>query len=1173
MSKKIQKAISIGTSLATVIGMSGIVALVPAIAVGATYADGALITGAGDPNVYVVNNNLKVWVRSAAVFDASGYDWDAIQTVSDISAVPDADLIKTADNPDVYRWENLFKRKLASIEIFNDYSLDWDKIATVTQSVMDSYPGVVLVSPVNSPDLYRVDSGVRQKYLSYEAFVGQGMSDKDVIEISIMEFGSYAEGTPIDVDDDIIDPPVVTGGLTVSLASDTPDSATVATGANADFTKLVLTGTAEISSLYVTLTGQSTSSDIENIKVVDEDGINLGSTGSLDVNNRSLITFSPAWEISGSKDVYLRAGIPGSGATAGRTLALGIATADDITANVDSVVVNSGTGNLMSVVSLSVATVTASADGTTSDSAPDVGDDDVVVNKFKVENDSIEDVVIESMEVMESGTAGLNDISNIELYSVTDSKTLATAASWGANSKVTFTGLDLTISKGETHRFQIKVDIEDGTSLTINADLVDGTDVLMTVKGQKYGYYITVARGSSWDGLGSSNQTIASGAVLISRSSSSAAVGNVTQADEQELATFDIDVRGEQVRISSMTVALDLGTMTESEVSNVRIYDETNDQTHGPYSVTTTDLTDDASTVFEAQVTTTDLVILPVGIHKFTVSAKIATGTLAGDTILAAYPDPDEYFTIKGDTSNNSITATTTTTVSGNTQTVAAGAFTATTLTSPATASVGVGAQDVLLLTASLDTGNSGEDVEFSAMIVEDTMDAAGSNGDDWTGLEVWADLNSDSSTRGDVYETKIAIAPSGQPDDTTATDELITFTFDTNITVSKNSYVVVAVFGDLKSAATADDTHTWSIDQAEDAVTATGVSTGTEITGVTPTGAGQTLTIASGGTLTVAIESNDPVATLLVGESKNVPLAKFRLSETGNVEDLDLDSFKITDDGSDDTVETYYLYNGDNLIGTKAGGAAVEFFFDDGTVTIPQNKSVILTVKADIKAVDGSTVTNASSLTVTVAATGDVDTTGVDSGTAVDSTDTSVDAAIHKVYESIPSVAFASGWSESDTGKDLTASSTVRVARINITADAAERISFGTNASTSLTVQAEVYAADVDSSAGNWTLRDSTGTTVATTSVSDATAASAQTQEVTFNVTTAFHISAGVTSYVDVYADLSDFEDDGDSFQLWLDNTAGDIAWTIDDGSSAYNDGDKILSGDPMSVSFVNPS
>jgi len=206
--RKFKKVVvAAGLSLTTTVWLASAVLMAPTAL---AYSDGDLLKDASTANIYVVNNGMKVWVRSAAVFDDCSYDWAKIKTVSNLSATPTADLIKSASNPDVYRLEKNFKRKLASTEIFTSYSLDWNKVGTVCQHVLDSYSIAPLIQQTSSPDIYWVQTDtLKHKMTSWQSFVDHGFNIADVIGINAMEMGSYSEGAEIGVT------PTVTKSITV----------------------------------------------------------------------------------------------------------------------------------------------------------------------------------------------------------------------------------------------------------------------------------------------------------------------------------------------------------------------------------------------------------------------------------------------------------------------------------------------------------------------------------------------------------------------------------------------------------------------------------------------------------------------------------------------------------------------------------------------------------------------------------------------------------------------------------------------------------------------------------------------------------------------------------------------------------------------------------------------
>jgi hypothetical protein len=971
-------------------------------------------------------------------------------------------------------------------------------------------------------------------------------------------------------------------GLTVSLASDTPASTNVADNANADFTKFTLTAGSEdvsISKIYVTRSGLATNSDVENIKIVDMDGVYQGSIGSLNVDNRAMLTFVPNLVIEGgtTESFYIRAGIVDT-TTGGKTVALGIASADDIISDASEV---SGafpvTGNAMTVVQLTIGSATVS-ELTTTDSQPDIGDTDVTVLEFKVDAGSTEGITVEQITVMESGTAALDDTNNIELYSITDSESLGTT-DWSSEGKASWSDLGIIIGKGDNHRFRVKLDIVGGSGLTINADLIDGSDVLMSVKGNTYGFYITPAR-DSWDGKGT-DQNIQSGALNVSRSASTPATGNIAPADDQELVTFDFDASGEEVKISALHLDFDAGassgSFTYDQLTNIKVYDEDGNIVCGPK---------DAANVTDGSafdVDFTDTFIVPVGVHEYTVKAKIASGTTTGDYVEAGIDDPSSDITAKGMTTNESITPTPDSAVEGLRQTVAAASLSATTLSQPAARSIAAGIMDFVWMTASLDASTSGEDVQVTALVIEDTLGDTADEADEIDNAEIWADLTSENSARGDAYETKVS--DTEQPDDTGADHETHSFSLSQTITVPAGSFVKIALVADLAAGATADDTHTISIDElSSGAVTATGADTGSSVTVDTSSGAGsgQTMTVSDNGTLTVSVDASSPSAAMLLDEELSA-VGIFKLA-ANNIEDLDLDSIKITDDGANDGVDTYYFYSNSRFdggstsdaIASAPGGSTAEVYISDDTVHIPANDHVLITVKALMNNVDGTAVQNSDAFEVTINEGGDIDTTGISSGAAVDSTDTAVDAATHVLYESYPEVALSAS---SPSGGDLIPSANTLLAVFDVTATGNKDITFdGAAAPDHGDEDDEFYLQlaivrndDGTADDDDLTIKDGDGNTLDSITGQDWDGADKTNIKVDFT-SKDFVVPAGETKKLYVYGDTADFEDTGDSIQVWLDDGGTGLDWSIDYDDGDYNEVAKIFKGDIFGPSFVKP-
>lgn len=1010
------------------------------------------------------------------------------------------------------------------------------------------------------------DEGTTDEGTTDEGTTDEGTTDEGTTDEGTTDEGTTDEGTGVEGNT-----------LQVTLANDTPAAMTVADNANTNFTKLVLTTGEQdvsVSSLYVTRYGLSSNSDVENIKVVDADGIKVGSVGTLNSNSKAQISFVPSLKLSANtvNAYYIRAGIVDD-ATAGKTIALGIASGSDVSAGSATVQGNFPVkGNSATIVNLTIGTAQVTNDGTVTDSSPNVGDEDVVVNQFKVTAGTTEAITVESITMMESGTASLSDTKNIELYDVSKGQSIGTVESWTSDGKASWTGLGIKLAKGEVRRFRVQVDVVGGSGLNINTDLSDGGDVLMSVKGDTYGFYITPSVTGSWSGKGANAQEIASGSLTVSKSASTPAVGNIAPASGQKLASFDFQVQGESVKITSLKFSFDttgIANQTLEEITNVKLYDENDELVAGPQSVNLTDYSPN-STTYEDTVTFTDVIIVPTGTHAYTVKADIAASTSTGDTVKVAIADVGDDITATGMNTNTTISATPDGELNANQQTVAAGALATTTLTQPAARSVVAGTQDYVWATASLSAGSSGEDVLVTAVTLTDTAVDNGGDGietGDMDNFEIWADLTADNSTRGDAYETKVS--QTKQFTDGTAT---LAFTLTQSVTVPKGSFVKIAAVGDLATGAEATDTHTVKVS----AVTATGSDTGSSLTGSanTVSGSGQLMTVASSGTLTVSVDASSPSASLVNDSAEKVTLAVFKLA-ADNVENLDLDSIKITASGASDAVSQYYFYSSsrsdgvstDTAIQTITGGSSsAEVQIGDGAVTIPANGSVKITVKANLNNIDGTQVQNGDTIGVYIAASGDIDTTGLGSGQAVDSTDTTTPTQ-HSMYEAYPVVTVASSPS---VGTTITQSTNQLAAVFQIEAKGDKNVTFQNADGNKVIFQVTVVGDDTDTGNETITFKDESGNTLDTGTIDSSSGTSELTVDFSSNDLT---VPAGSTKKILVYADTSDLEAGGNILNVWLDATAGDIDFGADGANFTNTEGDKIFKGGIYGPTLQNSS
>lgn len=850
-----------------------------------------------------------------------------------------------------------------------------------------------------------------------------------------------------------------TGGLSVGLASDTPVSASIADAGQANFTKFTMTAatgaTVSVTQLFVKRDGLSTDSDLENVKLLNADGVQIGSTaGGFNSDHRAQIFINPALTVTGTQSFYIRAGVVNS-TTSGATFRLGIETNDALVSNATSVTGAPIWGNYMNCVQVTIGTLTVTEDGSIADTTPDVGDKDVILNTFKLTAGSVEAITVDRITVLKAGSAETADVTNIELWDVTNSKSLGEVTSYTADGKASWP-VNIKLGKGDSLRLRVQADIVDGVGLTINCDIADGSDYLVFGKGDSYGFYITPT--GSWTadsgtggtnnaGQGDKNQTINSGSVTITKSALTPATGNVAIADNVLLAVFSFDVKGESVRISAVHVdaaVTDVSAGTPAadatDLTNAKLVDMvTGNILSGPVDGTADSTDPDEELDFVNTFT------LPVGVNNIGLRARLGAasgsdGFEATDTLSFSI-DAAGNTTVKGIITNNTITPTVSS-ASSNTLTVKAGALVVETLGIPATANVVVNTQDMIVGTYSWNAVASGEDVVVTAFTVTDDMDATTGESDDFLNWELWADLTTGTtSSRGDEFETKISSTENPTSDAGDSTDTQA-FTLTTAVTVAKGTSVRVALVADVASGATALGTHIFETTDGTCA-TVSGKDTGVD---VAETAAGlsvnATLTIAANGSITTGLGASTPVSALMVaGSSAYTTLGVFDLTASDEAYTVTKLSLDLTAgyDSMNMLKISYPTKTGTDTREVSVSNAAITF--DNIAMYIPKNAKASFTVSGTARKIGtgGSGVyRDTITLILDTSAAGEFAATGEGSGSALTGSNVS-DQTANSMYlfNSVPTV-IASNPTGSGT---IVPGGVINLYKFKVTADAAGEI------------------------------------------------------------------------------------------------------------------------------------
>jgi len=953
MSKKIQRPISILTSITTIAWLSGIALLAP-MGVGAAVIDGDIVSP------------------------------DAEFTEGDITYYPyDVFIVKIVGT-------KTFKRLILNPEVFESYGhLEWANIQTISVDTVDGYTTSDLVRELNDTKVYKLtpDGDVGTKgwmNMTAAEFEADGYDWDSIYVINVTDRDNYTTGS------DVGDGVVSTGTLTVTLAADTPAAGVaVENAARLAFTKVNLTasgGDVIVDSLVVQRTGLADDDCISSVDIVDAETNLPTNITSKTFNSLHQATFNDDFTVSNgtTKSIILAANMPSVlDSYAGQIPSLSLASMavkGDATLNATLPI----TGNIMSInINIVIGTATIQRGAyTNATSSPQVGKEDYTYLAFQIQAGSPEKIQFSQVKVYQEGSASLGtDLINLELLQ--DGVKIADGVVVSAK-YANFNFDAITLNKGQIAQFQVRADVEDGSARTIDLGIYRTTDLL--VKGLTYGYNIT----PTYSGTGSSASTpvlsdntftISNGTLQVTRSSSIGA-GNIGVANDQYLGAFTFTCKGESISVSALDLTITSSTGVgggSDAILMVELVDPNGSVVAGP--------TDPGRTT--GDVTWSDTFTVPVGVTVYKVRADLQTSAdwASDDTVSVAFTP--SAMTATGDTTGNSITASPSSSVSGNTQTVKAASLTVTRNTLPADGNIIVGQKDLNLSSWRFDANDSGEDIRVTSI-----------------GFTAWgfAATNTHSLI---IYVDGVAQSPINDAiaDDATSATNLhttgnrasSTFALEEPIIITKGTNVTVELHGD-KDTVASDAWETWGI--MGNSITVYGVSTGNTVTESTTSDNGPELTSVVNGTLTIETSGNPSSAIVLTGSTGNV-FTNIKLS--ADYEDLRLDQLivhvidggyefsPVTDTNVYQDVTNVAIYDGTTLLAESSIPSTNQytFNFNAGDLTIPEDGSKTLTIKVDMATVHKSTPnspgTNSSDIIVGLnGGAGGIKTTGTASNATI---------------------------------------------------------------------------------------------------------------------------------------------------------------------------------------------
>jgi len=727
----------------------------------------------------------------------------------------------------------------------------------------------------------------------------------------------------------------VTAGLSVALADDNPASATIVADSADDgvdgaqalvpFLSVTLTNgdssDVKVTGMNFKRTGISADSDISQAYLYDGDTklaeYNSFSDSVLSFSNSNGLFTIPA---GSSKTVTLRADIA-NGIDSGKTIRFSIESDSDITADASAV---NGTfplvGNYMSTANtddLGKLDVTTSTQPSTQ---VDPQDNFEVFNFDLAASD--QDIKVYKLTFTNIGSTAADDLVNFKLYDG-GVQVGETVANMNSDKTVTFdlSSNPLLVEKGTTKNMHLKADIVGGTNRNFKFSIQNMTDVL--AYDTQYGVYIKPNQADSWTVVEpTSESTIQTGKLTISRASDSAS-GNVPKnGTNVSVAKFNVKATGEDVKISSMVV----DPSGADGLYQVKVYFD------GSQKGQTTNIQNSETFSFG------NTFIVPADGQDHTLEVKADIKTYNGGELTTGN---NFYISLTSISAlgKSSMQEVTVGSANGYTLTVASGDLTvaknqALADWSVSTLATGVkGATDVLVGSFVLTSG-AAEGSDVSSIVLKYATD-----------------------TNSNLQNLKLYAGP--KETGTQIGNTLGTFSADTNYTFSPSPYlsidkgeqVVLYVYADILTGASTGDQG----DIVLVSVSGTGKTTSRSVSGTPTNVEGQSIYIADHGTLGVSLDpASNPNSDILVCGSVGNELAKYKFSASTSPEAIEVTNVTLTTSltsAPTSTLNTITL-EGDGIsksLASLGSDGTVSFDLSSDPWVIPAYGEKVLTIKSNI--------------------------------------------------------------------------------------------------------------------------------------------------------------------------------------------------------------------------------
>lgn len=753
----------------------------------------------------------------------------------------------------------------------------------------------------------------------------------------------------------------VGSGLTVRLAADQPAQGLFGESfASRPFTKLLFTASADgdvtVKSLTVQRTGQGNDAAFNGVIALDEDGIRIGDAKTFGSDHTLRLTSEFVVRAGQTKTITL-AGDSDADQNDynGQLVSLTLTAVDAGNTNVNAFFPMTGPDmTVNSTLAIGSMTVERGALDPGNGVTKEIGTNGYTFSSLRLTAGSNEDVALKSISWNQSSSAGKDDLANIVV--VVDGTSYPTTVSADGKYFTAKFGNGITIAKGNNKEASVKGDIVNGSNRGVDFDLYRYADI--KVMGLTYGYDIlpsgTNSGGSATDDDGSLQNanpnfdayevTIGAGTISVEKATTVGATNVAENLADQVLGGILIDVKGEPITVAAINLDVSLtesagtgGSIDTNDITNITLVREADGAVvAGPV---------DGAAGGNNAVRFTDTVEFRVGREVYLLKGKLGTDFAQNDQIAASTTPSSDFTTVKGTTSNVTITPSPASAVTMSTMTVKVAAMTVT-ISSDTNASspgqtvvAGTGAYPFSKIV--LDAAESGEDLRVTSIRPSISVLGTANSADDLTNCQIF-----DGSTALNSGTNIL------NPANTDAAGADKTFTLDTGLIIPKGTTKILEVKCNLIAGGTLT-TASWGIEDHADTVVSTGITSGTSVTETVTANNGRTITATTAGTLSLALDSSSPSLKLAQAGTVGHIMSVLRFNATNediqlNQIGLQLASSTANASSSPSDFVKVTLWDG----ATKVGDVTFTSNFATATLTnliIPKDSQKLLVVKADL--------------------------------------------------------------------------------------------------------------------------------------------------------------------------------------------------------------------------------